>query len=141
MSMIYNFRKYTHLNLFFRETFSITEIKHYIFLYIWSCEKLTSPTSSSMDLMAYCNWITTSYINNCFNLLFVSKLFIHCVSLLHYDFVSITSYIIYTLFYKIIVSYSSQCITQPPTKLMMAKYLVKIDHIYDSYKIIVIAWF
>ena len=29
-----------------------------------------------MDLMVYCNWITTSYTKHCFNLFFVSKLFI-----------------------------------------------------------------
>lgn len=40
------------------------------------------------------------------------------------------------LFFEIVVFYSTQCATGPPTKLMMAKHLEEIDHIYDSYKII-----
>ena len=44
------------------------------------------------------NWITTSYTNHCFNWFFVSKLFMICVSLLHYDFVNVTSCITYILF-------------------------------------------
>ena len=37
------------------------------------------------------------YTNHCFNLFFVSKLFMICVSLLHYDFVNVTNYITYIL--------------------------------------------
>ena len=68
-----------------------------------------------MDLMVYYNWITTSDTNLCFNLFFISKLFMP-VSLLHYDSVnvSINSYITYILFYKIVVS---ECITRLPTNV------------------------
>ena len=41
---------------------------------------------------------TWYYANHCFNLLFVSKLFVLCVSLLHSVFVNVTSHITYILF-------------------------------------------
>ena len=126
INMIYDFGKCTSLNLWFsvnlfsyamtynhliKYTF-VNKDEAFIFFSTWSYQTLASPADSPVDSMAYCNWITTSYINHCFNLFFVSKLFIHFVSLLHNDFVSVTSCITYTLFYKIIVPYSSQYITQ-----------------------------
>ena len=36
------------------------------------------------------------------------------------------------LFYKIVVSYVTQYVTRPPTKLMMAKHLEEIDLVYNS---------
>lgn len=42
-----------------------------------------------------------------------------CVSLLHYDFACLTSYINFTLFGKIVVSYSNQGVTRPPTKILI----------------------
>lgn len=41
------------------------------------------------------------------------------------------------LFYKTVVSYSTQYVARPATKVMMAKHLEEIDHIYDSYRITV----
>ena len=38
-------------------------------------KNLLMKVKASMDLMVYCNWITTSYNNSCFNLFFVSKFF------------------------------------------------------------------
>ena len=72
--------------------------------------------------MIYYNWITTNYTNHCFNLFFVFKLFMICVSLLHYDFACLTSYINFTLFCKIVVSYSNQCINQASNKTSMTKH-------------------
>ena len=126
INMIYDFGKCTSLNLWFsvnlfsyamtynhliKYTF-VNKDEAFIFFSTWSYQTLASPADSPVDSMAYCNWVTTSYINHCFNLFFVSKLCIHFVSLLHNDFVSVTSCITYTLFYKIIVPYSSQYITQ-----------------------------
>ena len=42
---------------------------------------------------------------------------------------------------KIVVSYITQWITRSPIKLTMAKHLKEIDHIHDSYRIIIIVWF
>ena len=52
--------------------------------------------------------------------------------------VLLAALLISCLFYKIVVSYSTQCVTRPPTKLMMAKHLEEIDHVYEFYRIIVI---
>ena len=63
------------------------------------------------------------------SLFVVFKLFILFVSLLYY-LINVTCYITYILFYKIVVSCITWCVTRPPTKLMMAKYLEAIDHTY-----------
>ena len=51
--------------------------------------------------------------------------------------VLLAALLISCLFHKIVVSYSTQCVTRPPTKLMMAKHLEETDDFYDSYRIIV----
>ena len=53
-----------------------------------------------------------------------------CLSLLY--FINVTSSIIYILFHKTVVSFITQCITRPLKKVMMAKCLEAIDHIYNS---------
>ena len=45
------------------------------------------------------NWITTSYINHCFNLFFVLKLSMLCISLLYHDLSNVTSYITYPVYF------------------------------------------
>lgn len=89
----------------------------YLLLSTWSFQNLASPAGSPVDLMIYYNWITANCTNHCFNLFFVFKLFMICVSLLHYDFANLTSYINFTLFCENVVSYSNQGITRPPTKI------------------------
>ena len=73
----------------------------YPLLSTWSFQNLASPAGSPVDLMIYYNWITTNYTNHCFN------------------FACLTSYINFTLFGKIVVSYSNQGVTRPPTKILI----------------------
>lgn len=89
-----------------------------LLLSTWSFQNLASPAGSPVD-STYYNWITTNYTNHCFNLVFVFELFMICVCLLHYDFASLTIYINFTLFCKIVVSYSNQGVTRPPTKIFI----------------------
>ena len=39
---------------------------------------------------------------------------------------------VFCLFYKIIVSYITKCMTEPPTKIMMTRQLEAVDQIYSS---------
>ena len=82
-AMTYKLIKYTFVNkdktfIFFYLILSIIWLLQLALLWTW--------------------WfITTSYTNHCFNLFLVSELSMICVSLLHYDFVSITSCTTYIL--------------------------------------------
>ena len=56
--------------------------------------------------------IITIYTNHYFNFFSVSKFFILCVFLLHLDFANVISCNTYILFYKILISYITQCVTR-----------------------------
>ena len=76
--------------------------------------------------MVYCDQITTSYINHCFSLLsIVFKLFMLCVSLWCTMALLILPavFLISCIFYRIIISCITQCMTRLPTKLLMAKHI------------------
>ena len=54
----------------------------YLFLSTWSLQNFVSTASFPVDLMAYCNQITASYTNHCFNLFsLVFKLLMPCACL------------------------------------------------------------
>ena len=55
----------------------------YLVLSTWLLQNLTTPAGSPVDLMSYCNQITTSSTNHCFNLFYlvVFTLFMPCSSL------------------------------------------------------------
>ena len=108
----------------------------YLFLSTWSFQNLAFPAGSPVNLMAYCNQITTSYTNHCFNMLslVVFKLFMPCTPLCctRTSLMLLVILLISYLFCKIVVSYITQCVTRPLTKSMMDKHLKTIDHIFNS---------
>ena len=97
-------------------------MKHSSFLSTWSCQNLASPAGSSMDLMVYCNWITTSYNNSCFNLFFVSKFFMP-LSLCYSITLSCNVTNSITYIYLISLLALKQCVTRPPINVMVTRQL------------------
>ena len=60
---------------------------------------LPDPSMIWLLQLVYCNQITIVYISNCFNLFFVLKLSMLCISLLYHDLSNVTSYITYPVYF------------------------------------------
>ena len=104
---------YYHLQ-HFKYTF-VNEDEHtHVFLYSWSFHNLASPAGSTVELIADCDHITTSYTNHGFNFfsLTVFELFMPCVSLWCTMTVSVflAPLLMSCPFNKIFVSCSTQCV-------------------------------
>lgn len=93
-------------------------MKHSSFLSTSSFQNFHYPAGSPVNLMAYCDQITISYTNHCFNFF---SLFSNYLCLVSFCCILLTllAVLLYILFYKTIISFITQCTTRPLKKIRL----------------------